>query len=97
MLKSWTLFFLEIVINDITARISNFQTLISTSSQALKVIDANLDKVIYSRLVALLVPVLINKASKSKYCFQLNLIGASTHNQAKIKSNLIKFLDGLIN
>jgi len=77
--------FLEIVINDITARISNFQTLISTSSQALKVIDANLDKVIYSRLVALLVPILINKASKTKYCVQQNLISASTHNQAKNK------------
>jgi hypothetical protein len=86
-------FFLEIVINDITARISNFQTLISTSSQALKAIDANLDKVIYSRLVALLVPVLINKAS----CIDHNLLSAAAHKQAKINSNTIKILDSFIN
>jgi hypothetical protein len=82
MLNILTLFFLEIVINDITAGLSNFQTLISTGSQALKVIDANLDKVIYSRLVELLVPILVNKASNTKYCIVINLPSATTHHQA---------------
>ncbi len=76
-IKHFNLLFLEIVINDITAPLSDFHTLISTSRQALKATDADFDKVIYSRLVALLVPILVNKASKTK----LNLQKFTTHNQ----------------
>jgi hypothetical protein len=85
------------VINDITVGLPDFQTLISTGSQALKVIDANLDKVIYSRLVELLVPILINKASNTKYCIVINLPSATTLHQAYINSNLKQLLVGFTN